>query len=794
VNVPESWLRKLCNPPLSGRELADKLTMAGLEVEAYEPFGPQFSGVVVGEIVSVEKHPAAEKLTVCTVSAGSEKVQVVCGAPNARAGMKAPLAMIGAKLPAFEITKVAVRGVESHGMLCSARELGLSADHAGLLELHPKSEVGADVRSVLKLEDHVFTLKLTPNRGDCLSVLGVAREVAAITGAPLQPPAVDKMPARSEARHPVRIAAPEGCGRFAGRVIRGVNARAATPQWMRQRLERAGQRSISALVDVTNYVMLELGRPLHVYDLDKLKGPIEVRWGRKGEKVLLLNEQQVEVDPSVLCITDDSGVIGLGGIMGGESTKADEATRNVFLESAFFFPEAVAGRARRFNFSSDASHRFERGVDFRNNVDGIERATRLILDICGGEPGPAEDLLVRLPDRKPVRMRLARAQKVIGVPVAEAEMADIFGRLALPARREEDVFIVNPPSFRFDLEIEEDLIEEVARIYGFERIAAHPPRAALTMLKTPEATRSLHALRERLAAADYREVINFSFVEPAWEQDFAGEANPIRLLNPIASQLSVMRTSLIGSLVDGVRKNHSRKVPRIRIFEVGRVFLRDPGAARGPLAVAGVHQPMRIAAAAFGPAFAGQWDAAERSVDYFDVKGDLEALCAPLEPRLEPLAHPAFHPGRSARVLLEGKAAGCLGELHPKWLRKYELPQPVILFELEAQALAAVPVPQPRVPSRFPPVVRDIALVFELATPVQAVFDVISAQKPAIVQAVRLLSLYRGAGVPSGSKSLAFRVVMQHTERTLTDAEADAARDALVALLSEKFSAKLRTS
>jgi phenylalanyl-tRNA synthetase beta chain len=314
------------------------------------------------------------------------------------------------------------------------------------------------------------------------------------------------------------------------------------------------------------------------------------------------------------------------------------------------------------------------------------------------------------------------------------------------------------------------------------------------MLKTPEATRSLHALRERLAAADYREVINFSFVEPAWEQDFAGEANPIRLLNPIASQLSVMRTSLIGSLVDGVRKNHSRKVPRIRIFEVGRVFLRDPGAARGPLAVAGVHQPMRIAAAAFGPAFAGQWDAAERSVDYFDVKGDLEALCAPLEPRLEPLAHPAFHPGRSARVLLEGKAAGWLGELHPKWLRKYELPQPVILFELEAQALAAVPVPQPRVPSRFPPVVRDIALVFELATPVQAVFDVISAQKPAIVQAVRLLSLYRGAGVPSGSKSLAFRVVMQHTERTLTDAEADAARDALVALLSEKFSAKLRTS
>jgi phenylalanyl-tRNA synthetase beta chain len=794
MNIPESWLRKMCDPPLSGRELADRLTMAGLEVESYEPFGPQFSGVVVGEIVAVERHPGADKLTVCTVSTGKDRLQVVCGAPNARPGMKAPLAVLGAKLPALEITRVAVRGVESHGMLCSARELGLSNDHAGLLELHPKSEVGADVRGVLRLEDHVMTLKLTPNRGDCLSVLGVAREAAAITGAPLQPPAVDRIPPKSDARHPVRIAAPEGCGRFAGRVIRGVNARSPTPQWMKQRLERAGQRSISALVDVTNYVMLELGRPLHVYDLDKLRGPIEVRWGRPGEKVLLLNEQEVQVDASVLCITDDSGVIGLGGIMGGESTKADEGTRNVFLESAFFFPEAIAGRARRYNFSSDASHRFERGVDFRNNLDGIERATRLILEICGGEPGPAEDLMVRLPDRKPVRMRIARAQKVIGVPVPEAEMQSIFARLGLPARREDDAFVVNPPTFRFDLEIEEDLIEEVARIYGFERIAAHPPRAALTMLKTAESSRSLHELRERLAAAGYREVINFSFAEPAWEADFAGQPDPIRLLNPIASQLSVMRTSLIGSLVDVIRKNHARKVPRIRVFEAGRVFLRAPEAARGPLSVAGVHQPMRIAAAAYGPAFAEEWDAPERPADFFDAKGDLQALCEPLEARFEPAAHPAFHPGRSARVLLAGKPAGWLGELHPRWLRKYELPQAPVLFELDAEALMAVPAPRPAVPSRFPPVVRDITLFFDAATPVQAIFDAVSARKPPIVQSVRLFSVYRGAGVPSGSKSLAFRVVMQHTERTLTDAEADAARDALVALLGEKFSAKLRTS
>jgi phenylalanyl-tRNA synthetase beta chain len=794
MNVPESWLRSFCDPAVSGRELSDKLTMAGLEVEAYEPYGPQLSGVVVGEVVSVERHPGADKLTICTVDNGTERVRVVCGAPNVRAGMKAPLARIGARLPGFEIKEVSVRGVESHGMLCSARELGLSQDHSGLLELGKELQPGTDVRGALGLGDHVFTLKLTPNRADCLSVLGVAREVAALTGARLKTPAIEKVPARGQARHPVRITAPDGCGRFAGRVIRGVDAAAATPQWMKQRLERAGQRSISALVDVTNYVMLELGRPLHVYDSDKLTGPIDVRWGRKGEKVLLLNEQQVEVDPTVLCITDDSGVIGLGGIMGGESTKADETTRNVFLESAFFFPEAVAGRARRFNFTSDASHRFERGVDFRNNVDGIERATRLILDICGGEPGPAEDLVVRLPDRRPVRMRIARAQKVIGVPVAEAEMAAVFDKLALPARRESDAFIVTPPSFRFDLQIEEDLIEEVARIHGFERIAAHPPRAAHGMLKTPESTRSLHALRERLAAADYREVINFSFVEPAWEEDFAGEANPIRLLNPIASQLSVMRTSLIGSLIANLKYNHARKIPRIRVFEVGRVFLRDPSAARGPLSVAGVHQPMRVAAAAYGPAFAAQWDAPERPIDYFDVKGDLEALCVPIAPRLEPAPHPAFHPGRSARIVLDGKPAGWLGELHPRWLLKYELPQPAIIFELDADPLMAAPVPQPRVPSRFPPVLRDITLLFDVGTPVQAISDAISARKPPIVQSVRLFSLYRGPGVPSGSKSLAFRVVMQHTERTLMDAEADAARDALVALLGEKFSAKLRTS
>ncbi len=683
MNVPESWLRSFCNPSISGKQLADRLTMAGVEVESYEP--------------------------------------------------------------------------------------------------------------VPGLGDHVFTLKLTPNRADCLSVLGVAREVAAITEAKLKVPEIKPVLAKSKAKHPVKLTNPEGCGRFTGRVIRNVDAAAPTPGWMRRRLERAGQRSISALVDVTNYVMLELGRPLHVYDLDKLRGPIEVRWGRKAEKVLLLNEQEVEVDETVLCITDDSGVIGLGGIMGGESTKADAATKHIFLESAFFFPDAVAGRARRYNFASDASHRFERGVDFANNVQGIERATRLILEVCGGEPGPTLDKVARLPKRKPVRMRVARAQKVLGVSISAVEMRHVLTRLALPVKREKDALSVVPPSYRFDLAIEEDLIEEVARIYGFERIAAHPPRVAATLLPVPEAKRSLHVLRERLAATDYREVINFSFVAPGWEADFAGEHDPIRLLNPLASHQSVMRTSLIGSLIEVVRKNLSRKVPRIRVFEVGRIFLRDAAAPEGPLSVAGVRQPVRIGAAAYGTALEEQWGVPARKVDFFDAKADLENLVAPLSLRCEAGTHPAFHPGRSARVLVDGRPAGWLGELHPKWQQRYELPQAPVLFELDAEALESVPLPQVTVPSRYPPVVRDMALLVDAAVAAEALLEAMTAEKPAIVSQVEVFDLYQGPSLPAGKKSLAFRVVMQDTERTLTDAEADAARDALVALLGRRFSATLRT-
>ncbi|HTS51665.1 MAG TPA: phenylalanine--tRNA ligase subunit beta [Burkholderiales bacterium] len=803
MQFPESWLRSMVNPALTTRELGHLLTMSGFEVESCDPVAPPFSKVVVGQVRAAERHPGADRLTVCQVDAGTGKpLTIVCGAPNVVPGMKAPCALVGARLPGagpgkpFQIELSSMRGIESQGMLCSARELGLSDDHSGLLALDPGAPVGRDVREYLALDDQIFTIKLTPNRADCLSVLGVAREVAALTGAPLSPPVVALVPNSSEAIFPVRISDPQGCGRFTGRVIQEVDPRASTPQWMRQRLERAGQRCISALVDVTNYVMLELGRPLHVYDVDKLAGCIDVRWGRPGERLKLLNEQIVALEPDVLAIADATGPIGLAGIMGGDSTKADLGSRHVFLEAAFFFPDAIAGRARRFNFASDASHRFERGVDFNNNVAGIERATQLILEICGGKAGPTVDTIAALPERKPVRMRVARAQRIIGVAISAEEMEATFDRLQLALRRSgsgtDQAFWVGPPSYRFDLEIEEDLIEEVARVHGFENIPAHPPLAAAVMRSEPETQRSVHALRAAVAATDYQEVINFSFVEPEWEADFAANPNPIRLVNPIANHLSVMRTTLFGGLVANLRYNLNRRASRVRLFEVGRVYLRESELPEGPLDVAGIRQPVRIAAAAYGPALQEQWGAPRRSVDFFDVKGDLQALLGQREARYEPAPHPALHPGRSARVVLEGYPIGWIGELHPRWQQKYELPAPPILFEVDAAPLQHAPLPMYREVAKFPVVSRDLSVIVPETVAIQAILDDLAAHKPGSVESVQLFDLYRGQGVENGKKSLAFRVLLQDTQKTMTDSEVDSAVAQLLERLVRQFGAKLR--
>jgi len=520
MDFSEQWLRAFVDPPLTADAIAERLTMAGLEVEGVAPVAPPFSKVVVGHVLAVERHPNADKLSVCAVDAGTgTPLSIVCGAPNVVAGMRAPCALEGAELPGGpRIKPTRMRGVESQGMLCSARELGMSDDHSGLLALPADAPIGADVRETLRLDDRRFTIKLTPNRGDCLSVAGVAREVSALTGAPMRWPSFAPVPPTSTDRLPVKVLAPDLCGRFSGRVVRGLNARASTPQWMKQRLERSGQRPISALVDISNYVMLELGRPSHIFDLAKVKGGLEVRWGRKGEQVELLNGQSVAVDDWIGVICDDQGVEALAGVMGGETTAVSLDTREIFIEAAFWWPESIQGRARRYGFSTDAAHRFERGVDYATTVDHVEYITRLVLDICGTDgtrAGPIDDQVLHLPERKPVRMRTDRCRKIVGVDIPDSEMADVFSRLGLPATREGGAFLVTPPSYRFDLAIEEDLIEEVARIWGFERIPALPPLARAAMRTRPETLASVHSVRAAMARAGYREVINFSFVDAA---------------------------------------------------------------------------------------------------------------------------------------------------------------------------------------------------------------------------------------------------------------------------------------
>src|SRR5512133_1476296 len=586
MQFPESWLREFCNPPLSTEQLAQTLTMAGLEVEELKPVAPPFNRIVVGEIKEAAQHPNADRLRVCQVDVGQGSLlNIVCGAPNARVGIKVPCAMVGAELPPGEdgqpfLIKVGkLRGVESFGMLCSARELKLSEDHGGLLELAADAVVGQNIREHLLLDDTLFTLKLTPNLAHCLSVYGVAREVSALTGAPLKTPAFPKADCALTEVLPVAVTAPDLCGRFSGRVIRGVNPKATTPAWMVDRLARCGQRSVTALVDISNYVMFELGRPSHIFDLDKIHGGLDVRWGRAGESLKLLNGNTVTVDAQIGVIADAVQVESLAGIMGGDATAVSDDTSNIYVEAAFWWPRAIAGRSRRFNFSTDAGHRFERGVDPELTVEHIERITQLVLEICGTADttcGPMDDQQVNMPVAPTVSLRVARASKVIGMALTQSQCADALTRLGLAISQSDGIITVAPPSYRFDLQIEEDLIEEVARMVGYNNLPQTPPLAPITAKIRPETQRSAFALRRSIAALGYQETINFSFVEERWEHELAGNADPIRLLNPIASQMSVMRSSLLGSLIAVLKFNLDRKAQRVRLFELGRVFMRDP--------------------------------------------------------------------------------------------------------------------------------------------------------------------------------------------------------------------------
>ncbi len=808
MQFPESWLREFCNPQLTTQQLADALTMAGLEVEDTASAAPPFSGVVVGEIRACEQHPDADRLRVCQVDAGTGALlNIVCGAPNARVGIRVPVATVGAQLPpgqdgkSFEIKLGKLRGVESQGMLCSASELGISDEAGGLLELPPDAPIGKNIREYLQLDDTLLSLKLTPNLGHCLSVYGVAREVAAITGAPLKTATFAPVAVTLKDVLPVKVTAPDLCGRFSGRVVRGVDTKARTPQWMIDRLARCGQRSVTALVDISNYVMFEFGQPSHIFDLDRIHGGLDVRWGRAGESLKLLNGNTVTVDETVGVIADSQAIESLAGIMGGDATSVTDDTKNIYIEAAFWWPEAVAGRSRRFNFTTDAGHRFERGVDPVRTVELIERITQLVLDICGGQAGPIDDQQVNLPVQQPVTLRVARACKVIGMPVTSQQCLDAFARLGLPATEEGGVIIVTPPPYRFDLTIEEDLIEEVVRLIGFNKLPTTAPLAPILPQVRSEAQRGRFAVSRSLAGLGYQETISFSFVEERWETELAGNANPVRLLNPIASHMSVMRSSLLGSLLQVLKHNLDRKAVRVRIFEVGRVFLRDDAMQAADGAVRGIAQPMRVAALAYGSAAPLQWNAdsgKDRAIDFYDLKADVQALMAPAALQFVPASHPALHPGRNAAIAVDGVPIGFAGELHPKWRQSYGLAQAPILFELDLQAVLARQIPSSRPVSRLQPVERDIAVIVPEATShADLMAAVESADTRGLLKSATLFDVYRpkqaSPSLQMGEKSLALRLVLASDAATLTDGEIEAAVQSVLGSLTTTFQARLRT-
>ncbi|MFO0255568.1 MAG: phenylalanine--tRNA ligase subunit beta [Betaproteobacteria bacterium] len=782
MKVSEHWLRELADPALDSDGLADLLTFGGIEVESVEAAAPPFERVVAGEVVAVEKHPQADRLNVCQVNIGTAPLTIVCGAPNVKPGMRVPVALAGAKLPGLEIRLAKVRGVESQGMLCSAGELGMADDAEGLLQLPTDAALGADVRDVLGLDDRIFTTKATPNRGDCLSVLGLAREVAALSGAPLRWPQPQPVAATISDGVDVRMEAAADCPLYCARRIRNIDALAATPEWMRRRLLRSGLRSISPVVDVTNYVLLEMGQPLHAFDAAKVQGGIIVRRGHASEQLKLLNGITLELDPRHLVIADAAVPLALAGFMGGEASGVTSATSDIILESAFFVPEVVAGRSRELGFGSDSAYRFERGVDFSATAAAMERATRLILEICGGHAGPVRQVIAELPQRRPVSMRLARAARVLGFPVKTKEAELIFARLGFQPKPAGDRIDVTPPSHRFDIAIEEDLIEEFARVHGYEHIPALPPQAPARLLPVTETRRSIPELRRLFAALDYQEAVTYSFVDRQWETDLCGNVDPVALANPIASQMSVMRSSLFGGLLHAAAFNVSHQQTRVRLFEIGRCF--PPGD--------GLPQPWRAAALAFGPAEPLQWGVKERKVDFYDVKADLEHLFAPRRPLLRPEPHPALHPGKSARIMVDGREQGWIGELHPRWQRKYGLPAAPILLEVELEALQESGLPSFREIPRFPAIRRDLAAEFDQGLD----FDVIQAElwrdAPPILRDLKVFDLYCGQGVEKGKKSLAFSVLLQDTEKTLTDADAEKAVAELRRILQQKFNAKLR--
>ena len=791
MKFSEQWLRTWVNPDVSRDELVARLSMTGLEVDSVTPPAGEFSGVVVGEILSAEQHPDADKLRVCRVSNGSEEFQVVCGAPNARAGIKIPFAMVGAVLGEdFKIKKAKLRGVESFGMLCSAAELQISEDHDGLYELPQDAPVGQSVREYLGLDDAIIEVDLTPNRGDCLSIAGLAREVGANYGAAVTRVEVAPVAAVHDDVRPVELVAAEACPRYLGRVIRNVDLSRATPLWMVERLRRSDIRSIDAVVDITNYVMLELGQPMHAFDLAEIKGGIRVRLAEEGEKLVLLDGQEISLRADTLVIADHERPLAMAGIMGGEHSGVSENTRDLFLESAFFDTIAIAGKARGYSLHTDSSHRFERGVDWQLQREAMERATALILEIVGGEPGPIVEAAEQgaLPTLKQITLRNERITQMLGMQMSEADVVGYLKGLGLGVSAQaEGQWQVDVPSHRFDISIEVDLIEELARLYGYNRLPVSAPTAALTLAGKPETRGELPALRRLLVARGYHEAITYSFIEPGLSKQFEPQVEPLALANPISSDMAVMRPSLWPGLSKAVQYNQNRQQGRVRLFESGQRFIP---------AAEGLQQEVMLSGIVTGSRQPEGWANGAEKIDFFDVKADVEAILAQSAAgvtfRFEPVEHPALHPGQSARILNGDEQVGLMGALHPQLVADLDLNGPVFVFELALAKICQGQLPRFEELSRYPEVRRDIALVVDRTVLAEDLLSCIRAEAGAHLKNLRLFDVYEGKGIDPHRKSMAIGLTLQDSSRTLTDDEVNAVMDRVLQSLEQGFNATLR--
>ena len=772
MKFSEKWLRDWVNPAIDTETLVAKLTQAGLEVDAVTPVAGDFQGVLVGEVKSVKAHPDADKLRVCEVDvAGEELLHIVCGAANVREGLKIPVAVIGAVLPGnFKIKQAKLRGEPSFGMLCSAKELGLAESSEGLLELAADAPVGQDIRDYLDLNDHSIEVDLTPNRSDCLGVAGIAREVGVISQTDVTAPDMPDVKPVSNTTLPVKVSAPKACPRYLGRVIKGINAQADSPLWLQEKLRRSGLRSLGAIVDITNYVLLELGQPMHAFDLAKITGGIEVRLAKQGESLTLLDGQTIELQDNSLLIADKNGPLALAGIMGGQNSAVSDQTVDIFLESAFFAPDAIAGQARGYGLHTDSSHRFERGVDPELAKLAMQRATNLIIDIAGGQPGPVveQSSAADLPKPVEITLRADRIKRVLGISLPDDDVAEKLSRLGLQVTATESGWKVVVPSFRFDLAIEVDLIEELGRLYGYDKLPQTRPQVNVLSTSISEHQLQSERLQNLLVDRGYFEAITYSFVDPQIHQHFASsESAPIALANPISADLSVMRQSLWPGLVQALSYNLNRQQDRVRLFEIGRVFNGDKSA---------IEQQLRVGGLIYGDIAAEQWSDASRKVDFYDAKADVEALLklANGEVTFVAEAHPALHPGQSARIIKNGHAIGWLGALHPKLNKPLDINGKVFVFEMQLSAVLSAQVPEFSGVSRYPAIRRDLALVVEQTITAGQIEHCLKSIDSDILKAFQLFDVYTGDGVEQGKKSLAIAFRIQHDERTLTDDEVDA--------------------